>query len=130
MSTVRQKNLAKVVADNSQAVKPLNKQTMLEKVGYATTVAEHKPKEIFESKGLKEELRKLGFDSDNAKAVVAEILNSPHEEGSVRLNAAKEVFKVNGDYAAEKSFNLTATASVDELKSIIQQDLAKFRPNK
>jgi hypothetical protein len=75
-------------------------------------------------------LEELGFSEENADRVVAEILNNKHEEGSTRLSAADKIYKRMGSYAAEKSFNLTTTATVDELKSIIQQDLAKFRPNK
>ena len=74
-------------------------------------------------------LKERGFNEDSAKAVVADILLDAEEESIARLNAADKVFKVFGTYAAEKSFNLTATASVDEMKEVIQKDLAKFRPN-
>lgn len=49
---------------------------------------------------LVEELKKLGFDSSNAKRVVGEILNSGDD--THKLSAADKVFKVNGDYAPEK----------------------------
>ena len=56
-----------------------------------------------------EELRKLGFDSNNAKRVVAEILNGDEEESRDRLKAAEQVFKVNSDYAPEKRVTLNVT---------------------
>lgn len=129
MATVRQKKLAKAIAENTLAVEPLNAGELLESVGYATSVAEGKPGEIIEQPGVQNELKKLGFNEEDAKAVVIELMNDRKEDGNVRLRAAGEVFKVMGSYAAEKTFNLTATSSVDELKSIIQGDLAKFRSN-
>ena len=129
MSTLRQKKLAENIVKNASSKERMTAGQMLENVGYKPSVAKHKPKEIIEAKGVINELNRLGFDEDSAKNVVAEILSNPFEESNTRLNAAKEVFKVFGTYAAEKSFNLTTTATVDELKEIIQKDLAKFRPN-
>lgn len=129
MATLRQKKLATSIVENIHAAKPLNAGQMLENVGYAKSVAEAKPGEIISSKGVTDELHKLGFDEESAKYVVASILIDPLQDAAVRISAAKEVFKVHGTYAAEKTFNLTANASVDELKDIIQKDLAKFRPN-
>lgn len=74
-------------------------------------------------------LRELGFDESNADRVVANILNDEQIEPNIRIMAADKVYKRMGSYAAEKTFNLTANASVDELKEIIQKDLAKFRPH-
>lgn len=129
MSTIRQKRLAKAIVDNSLTKKPLGAGQMLENVGYKASVAKHKPKEIIEAEGVKVSLHQLGFDEESAKRVVAEILRFG-EDDNVRIAAAKEIFKVHGSYAAEKVFNLTANATVDELKEIIQKDLAKFRPDK
>lgn len=53
-----------------------------------------------------EELHKLGFDSNNAKRVVAEILNDETNEPKDRIKAAENVFKVQGDYAPEKHVNM------------------------
>lgn len=51
-----------------------------------------------------DELKKLGFDSNNAKRVVGEILNdSVDPEPRDRLKAAELVFKVQGDFAPERS---------------------------
>jgi len=55
---------------------------------------------------IQEALKELGFDSNNAKRVVATILNDESEEATARLNAADKVFKVNSDYAPEKTLNV------------------------
>lgn len=63
---------------------------------------------------LIEELRKLGFDSNNAKRVVAEILNDDMQESKDRLTAADKIFKVMGDYAPEKHLNVNVDLSPTE----------------
>lgn len=105
MATLRQKRLAKVLVLNNTANKPLNAGELLESVGYAKSVAEAKPTEIIQQKGVQQELAKLGFDPETAKSVVAEILIAGTEDSS-RLKAADMVFKVHGSYAAEKHINL------------------------
>lgn len=51
-----------------------------------------------------DELKKMGFDSNNAKRVVGEILNDDvNPEPRDRLKAAELIFKVGGDFAPEKS---------------------------
>jgi len=100
MPTLKQKKLAKEIVTNLAANKPKTAGELLEKVGYAKNTAEAKPGEMMERKGVIEELKKLGFDEDNAKRVVGEILNE--SEDNNRLKAADLVFKVNGSYAAEK----------------------------
>lgn len=130
MATLRQKKLAKNLVDNLQAVKPLNKQELVVSSGYSQISAESSAKNIIEQKGVQKELKALGFDEDTAKRVVAEILENPLEEGSTRLRAASEIFKVFGTYAAEKSFNMTANITAEELSNVIKADLAKFRPHK
>lgn len=54
-----------------------------------------------------EELTKLGFDSNNAKQVVAEILNKPTAQDKDRLKAADMIFDVHGDKAPEKHLVVT-----------------------
>ena len=128
MPTILQKKLAQEIVKNAKRKKPINKKELLVSVGYTPNTAEAKATEIIEQPGVKTELKNLGFSEEGAKDVVQEILYDKEEEGSTRLRAASEVFKVFGTYAAEKTFNLTATASIGELKQIIQNDLAKFRP--
>ncbi len=101
MATVRQKKIARLVVENATLDKPLNAGQMLEKVSYGKISKQ--PSRILESKGVKEELRILGFTEDAAKSVVSEILNNKKVDPNARLKAADQVFKVHGTYAPEKS---------------------------
>lgn len=68
---------------------------------------------------IQEELKKLGFDSNNAKRVISEILNDETIEPQHRIKAAENVFKVHGDYSPEKHLNLNVEVGVrEELKEL------------
>lgn len=118
MSTVKQKRLASRIVENLSADDPETAGEMLENVGYAASVAKHKPGEIIKTEGVVEALKELGFDSNNAKRVVGEILNGGIAvEEKDRLKAAEMVFKVHGDFAAEKHINVNVEiAPTEELK--------------
>jgi len=93
-------------------------------VGYSVLSADKKATEIIESKGTIDALNDYGFNLDNAKMVVAEILLDSKTDKNTRLNAAKEVFKVFGEYAPEKklvgSFYLNDEQR-DKAKSAIER---------
>lgn len=127
MATLRQKTLAQNIVKNAKAKNKLNKRDLLVSSGYALITAESVPSKIMEQKGVIKELKHLGFNSDTAKKVVAEILENPMYEASERLAAAREVFKVHGDYAAEKQVNLNVSATAEQLREQIQQSLQAFR---
>lgn len=62
-----------------------------------------------------DELKKLGFDSNNARRVVSEALNDVNAQWKDRLKAADMVFDVNGDKAPEKHLVVTKKIiSIDE----------------
>lgn len=105
MATLRQKRLAEEIVKSAKSKKKVTANTMLVNVGYAKSVAEHKPAEILDAKGVQEELENLGFDVESAKKVVKSILIKGREEN--RLKAAQEIFKVQGEYAPEKHLVLT-----------------------
>lgn len=63
---------------------------------------------------IQEELRKLGFDSNNAKRVISQILNDEMLEPKDRIKAAENVFKVHGDYAPEKQINVNIESAPSE----------------
>lgn len=65
-----------------------------------------------------EALRELGFDSDNAKRVVGEILNNDSLEPRDRIKAAENVFKVHGDYAPDKTINLNVNESTERSREL------------
>lgn len=123
MATIRQQKLARAIVDNFDAEEPLNLGELVESVGYSKTVAEAKPGEIIEQKGVQYELRRLGFDEDNAKRVVGEILNDDGVEPQHRLKAAEQVFKVTGAYAPEKSLNLNVEVETDSVVRELTQKL-------
>ena len=127
MATIRQKKLAIATIENMSKKNPLNKEKLVVSVGYSQKVAEKKATEILNSKGTVEELKELGFDSYNAKRVVGQILNKEYAEEKDRLKAAEIIFKVNGDFAAEKHVNLNV--NTEELKQTILDGLSKFRNN-
>lgn len=115
MPTIRQKKLAQVIVENMNNETSLTAGQMLEKVGYAKNVAEAKPGEIINSKGVQEELVILGFTEDKAKSVVAEILENKEAEPNARLKAADMIFKVKGSYAPEKSQHVELHLGSEEL---------------
>lgn len=125
MATLRQKKLARALVENVQADKPLNKMELVASVGYSDLSAEKKATEIIESVGTQKELRNLGFNAENAKRVVGEILDDETIEPKDRLKASELVFKVTGDFAAEKSINVNVNA--EEMATIIKDGIAKFK---
>lgn len=127
MGTIRQQKLAQAIVKNIHAEEPLNKGELLESVGYAKSVAEAKPTEILEQKGVKEELIKVGFDPETAKSVVGEIVLAG-ENDNVKLKAADIIFKVHGTYAPEKSVNLNVEVEASsEIKRLTSELNALYR---
>lgn len=120
MPTIRQKKLARAVVDNLSQEKPLNKQELVASVGYTLASADKKATEILESKGVQEELKAFGFNSDKAKEVVAEILLGG-ENDTVRLKAADMIFKVNSDYAPEKHVTLNVNTTGNEQALVLAE---------
>ena len=106
MGTLLQQKLAKNIVKNLGRKKPLNKKELVVSSGYGEISAESSAHLIIEQKGVQEELEKYGFTEDNAKKVVAEILLNKTTEANARINAAKEIFKVEGSYAPEKKVNM------------------------
>ncbi|MEK7180012.1 MAG: hypothetical protein AAB706_00895 [Patescibacteria group bacterium] len=115
MSTFRQKGIAKLIIENATLDKPLNGGEIVEKGRYSKSM-QIKPSLVLESAGVQEALEDYGFNDDNAKKVVSEILLNPKIKPDTRINAAKEVFKVRGSYAAEKttSLNLNVEARIED----------------
>lgn len=97
MATLRQKAVARTIVDNYKNGTIQTAGTVLEKVGYSKLVATRKPKEIIESKGVKEELRNLGFNVEGADKVVGRILYKGKKEEN-RLRAADMVYRRFGSY--------------------------------
>jgi Holliday junction resolvasome RuvABC DNA-binding subunit len=115
MSTILQQKLAEAIVENLKATEPLNMGELLVKVGYSESIATTKPGQVMEAKGVKDALFRMGFNTDNANRVVAEILNDETNEPKDRLKAAELVYKVQGDFAPEKHMVVTKKIiSIDE----------------
>ena len=114
MATQKQKKVAQILVNNLSIDKPLNGGEVLEKVGYSKNLVKQ-PGRVIQSVGVQEELKNLGFDSDNAKRVVAEILNKENAQDKDRLKAADMIFDVHGDKAPEKHITVVKkVVSIDE----------------
>lgn len=120
MSTTKQKRVAKLIIENQTLDKPLTGGQMLEKVSYSVGL-QKQPSRILESDGVKEALNDYGFSEDNAKKVVASILNDEGRDPNARLKAADMTFKVHGTYAAEKSttLNVNVDAQINDKDGLL-----------
>ncbi len=107
MGTLMQEKAAKLTVEKVRKTGKLKKGEIIREVGYSEAVS-LQPHKVFDTEGFKEELAKLGFDSSNAKRVVAEILNGGIAvEEKDRLKAAELVFKVHGDFEEGAKGNTT-----------------------
>lgn len=97
MATTKQKRVAKLIIENATLDKPLNGGQMLEKVRYSKGM-QIQPSRVLESVGVKEALNDYGFNEDNAKKVVSEIMLNNKERADSRLKATDQVFKVHKSY--------------------------------
>ena len=128
MPTILQERLAKNIIENEKRKDPLNKGELLISSEYAPATAEGTPGKIIERKGVQEALEKYGFTEDNAKRVVAKILNKGKEDN--RLRAADLVFKVKGSYAPVKTANINAEIKLNELTDEELAEVAYKQPDK
>lgn len=98
----RRKKLAKVIASGKEPTR----EKMLLAVGYSGKTAKHKAKEIIESEQVQDELIKLGFTEQHAKARIASIMNAPIVSEMItpdnQLRASELALKVFGSFAPDK----------------------------
>lgn len=101
----REIKLAQLIIENSSAnVKRPHKELMLQ-AGYSAKTAPL-PGRTMRQEGVRRALTYLGFSEIGAKRVVSEIMYSQKVKPDTRLDAAREVFKVYGSYAPEKTANM------------------------
>ena len=105
MATLKQKEVAKAIIANSTLDKPLLGSEIVENSGYGVSMKKN-PQVILNSEGVKQALAEYGFNEDNAKMVVTDIMMNEETDANTRLKATDQVFKIHGSYAAEKSINL------------------------
>lgn len=120
-----QKELAQNIVKNAKRPKKLNKKELLVSAGYSKITAEANPGVIIAQKGVQDELKIMGFSAENAKRVIAEVMDKSYAEDKDRLKAAELTLKVTGDFAAEKSINVNVSA--EEMSNLIKDGLTKFR---
>ena len=113
MPTILQERLADKIIENLHITPPKTKQEMAVEVGYSLNTADDKVPA--NSAGVIEALRARGFDPDNGKRVVAEIVNNADEKSENRLRGVDMIFKVHGTYAPEKSVHLVAQSNINKL---------------
>lgn len=113
--TKKQRGFVNDYADTGNGTKAALKNYDTDKPNVAEVIAsENLSKPI-----IQQELRKLGFDTNNAKRVISEILNDETNEPKDRIKAAENVFKVHGDYAPEKTLNVNVQIKpTDRLKKL------------
>ena len=114
MPTTKQKRLAELIVENGTKDKPLNKKELLVKSGYTEITAKSSTHTIIDREGVKKYLTEQGFSSDNAKRVVAKILNDGEDQH--KLKAADTIFKIHGDYAPEKKITLNIKGDLNTVK--------------
>lgn len=134
MATVKQKRIAKLLIENETLDKPLNGGQMLAKVGYAKSMHKAKVNDVLESEGVRDALAEYGFNEDNAKKVVTDILMDEERDANARLKASDMVFKVFGTYAAEKRTTLNVNVEADikddsQLNAIREEFENKIKAN-
>lgn len=113
MGTTKQKRVARKLIENISLSNPKTGGEIVESSGYGVSMKKN-PHVVMKSRGVKEELRVLGFDEVSAKKVVSQILNDTSIEPSPRLKAADMVFQVSGSYAPSKNFNVEVKVEVDQ----------------
>lgn|ERR1035437_4993773 len=124
MATRKQKEIARLIVINSSLAKPLNYGEIVEKGRYTKSMV-IKPSVVIKSKGVQEELQKLGFNEYSAKKVVDEIMHDPNVDPGSRLKATDQVFKVVGSYAPEKK-ELSGSIKFGQLQELSNDELSKL----
>jgi len=103
---IHHKHLAHVIADNAFASIKKTGYEMLESVGMAKVTAKNQLKRTLGAKGVQKELALIGFTAFQAKSIIGQIVKQPLDRMLVtpenQISAAREIFKVIGEYAPDK----------------------------
>lgn len=117
--TLNQKKVAQLIVEESKSGKKISGTKMLEKVGYSKGICKNAGK-IIKSKGVQQELKRLGFSVDVAKDELGKIMLKGDNQDKIAV--AREIFKVHGTYAAEKqdiSVNKELDQALDRLSKLL-----------
>lgn len=123
MANLRQEMLAKEIVMAKISEKTVSKGELLERVGYATSTAKGRPSEIYESKGVREEIKKIEKSMKEAlndagvdEAFIAERIKylANHEDHKAVTNGVDFALKVGtgGGYAPQKTQSLNVSVEL------------------
>lgn len=111
MPTLRQKLVAKKVAEKIQNSEPIVMKEILAETGYSPGMQKN-PEQILSSEGVQQELQKRGISLEDADTEVGVILKAG--ENMEKLKAADLVYKRLGGYAPDKSINLNVDLTIND----------------
>ena len=117
MPTAKQKKVAELIIENATLDKPMTGGEIVESSGYGVSMKKN-PQVVMNSDGVKEALNDFGFNEDNAKKVVSEIMLDSDQDANARLKATDQVFKVHSTYAPERSQNVNVNVEVSNPKAL------------
>lgn len=100
MVSQKQRKVAQNLIENLTLDKPKTSGEIVESSGYGKSMRLF-PGRILESKGVKEELRRLGFSIEAADQVIWKLLHTAKKEDT-KIKAAQEVYKRMGAYEDTK----------------------------
>jgi hypothetical protein len=117
MSTQLQENLAQNIVKNFKRKKPLNKKELVVLSGYdETTSSKHVPA-VFEQKGVKDALRKMGLTEELiTKALISDI-NAKEGNRVQELKLGAEILNMTEDKGININFNQT-NITIEEKEAI------------
>lgn len=122
--TPRQRRSAQLIVDSAMGKAPhiKNAGDIVIHAGYAPSIKKS-PHDVLNTTGVDSALMELGFSPENAKRVVAKILNSDNSKDIDRLKASDMVFKVHGTYAESRSIsvNIDVDATSPRLLEIAER---------
>ena len=120
MTSPKQRKVAKKIIDNLTAEVPMTGGDIVESSGYGKSMRLF-PGRILESKGVKEELKRLGFSIEAADEVIWNLLHKGKKE-ETRLKAADAIYKRLGGYAPDKHLNVNVDLEPPkEIKELTQK---------
>ena len=111
MPTLNQQRTAEKVKEVVEKGEAIDGKDVLAFIGYAPGIQKN-PKMVFESKGFKEAMKKLGFSIEAADMTIAKILRTGKEENQIK--ASQEIYKRLSAYAPEKHVNVVIEFTEEE----------------
>ena len=129
MATLKQKIVARKIAESLESGKPRHGKDIVAEVGYGRRYERH-PKRILESEGVKEELKAI-LSIEETDNVVRSIMMAS-EKDSDRIKASDLIYKRTGAYAPTKAEIkqettelVEANIDLDSMAEMLAEELKK-----